>query len=258
MADELFVGEVMHARRLPPRYRFSYRVFSVLVEIGGAERARPQRRLFSRNRFNLFAFHDADHLPPGYDGTLRDWIEGVLAADGIELEGGRIRLLCFPRVLGFVFNPISVWYCEHRDGRLRAIVCEVRNTFGERHCYLLRAPDRGPMDLRDTMRHAKRFHVSPFLPIAGKYEFRFAAPADSLDIGISWVAQGQRRVVTTQRMQRVAFTDGAIARLALLVPFMTLKVIVAIHWQALKLWLRGARFHRKPSPPLEEVSRESS
>lgn len=257
MADELFVGEVMHARRVSPHYRFSYRVFSVLVEVGDAERARPRRRLFARNRFSLFSFHDADHLPPGFTGSLRDWIDGLLTANGIDLEGGRVRLLCFPRVLGFVFNPISVWYCEHRDGRIRAIVCEVRNTFGERHCYLLHAPDKGPMDLGGALFHAKRFHVSPFLPVTGDYEFRLAPPTDTLDVGITWSVDAERRVVTTQRMRRVAFTDAALLRLACLMPLMTLKVVAAIHWQALKLWLRGAQFHRKPQPPIEEISSES-
>lgn len=257
MADELFIGDVMHARRVPPHYRFSYRVFSVLVDVGGTAPARPRRRLFARNRFNLFSFHDADHLPRGFRGSLRDWIDAVLAAEDIDLEGGRVRLLCFPRVLGFAFDPISVWYCEHRDGRMRAILCEVRNTFGERHCYLLRAPDCGPMDLGKPLHHAKRFHVSPFLSVAGDYEFRFAPPTDSLDIGITWTVDAERRVVTTQRMRRVAFTDAELIRLACLMPLMTLKVIAAIHWQALKLWMRGARFHSKPQPPLEEISRES-
>ncbi len=246
---ELFVGEVMHARLGKPRYRFNYGVFSVLLDIDRLHQVTGRLRWFSRNRFNLMSFHDRDHLAADSTLGLREWAETVLAARGIDLEGGRIRLLCFPRVLGFTFNPLSIWYCEHRDGRLRAIICEVRNTFGERHCYVL-----PQAEWNTFMRAKKRFHVSPFMGMDGEYTFRFAQPRESLDIAIVERVQGQRVFVASQRMERTALTDGALWALTFMMPLMTLKVVMAIHWQALKIWLRGGHFHRKPAPPPEEVS----
>jgi uncharacterized protein len=248
---ELFVGEVMHARLGEPAYRFRYGVFSLLLDIDRLHQATGRLRWFSRNRFNLISFHDRDHLAEDCTLGLREWAERVLAARGIDLEGGRIRLLCFPRVLGFVFNPLSIWYCEHKDGRLRAIICEVRNTFGERHCYVL--PEAG----WDThLRHPKRFHVSPFMGMEGEYTFRFTQPRETLDIAIIERMGGRRVFVARQHMERTALTDGALWALMLVMPLMTLKVVLAIHWQALKIWLRGGKFHRKPPPPSEEVSHD--
>lgn len=249
MDAELFVGQVMHARLGEPRYRFNYNVFSLLLDIDRLDQAAGRLRWFSWNRFNLMSFHDRDHLATDCALGLREWAEQVLASRGIDLKGGRIRLLCFPRVLGFAFNPLSIWYCECSDGRLRAIICEVRNTFGERHCYVLPAAAWGT-----HLRHAKRFHVSPFMGMEGEYTFRFTQPREVLDIAIVERVAGQREFIARQRMEHMALTDGALWALTLMMPLMTLKVVLAIHWQALKIWLRGGRFHPKPAPPSEEVS----
>ncbi len=254
-----YVGQVFHRRLIQPVYSFVYRVFNVLVDIDHVDQLASQLALFSHNRFNLFSFYDHDHLPKAYldgnpSGSLRDWIEQGLAAHGIELNGGRVRLFCYPRILGFVFNPLSVWYCEDDQGNLVAVLCEVRNTFKERHCYLLRNPKGELLDLGHVHRHPKLFHVSPFLPVAGSYEFRFGLTDESLDVGIVWIHQQQRSMIATQRMRKVATTDGVLLKTFFSLPLMTLKVVFAIHWQALKIWLRGARFHRKPEPPHKEIS----
>ncbi|MCU0767141.1 MAG: DUF1365 domain-containing protein [Gammaproteobacteria bacterium] len=248
----LYAGEVMHRRLFPVDYRFSYRVFSLLLDVDRLDEAGRASRLFSHNRFNLVSFHDADHGPR--DGTpLRPWIDGVLRRFGIDLEGGPIALLCLPRVLGFGFNPLAIWYCRHRDGSLRAVLLEVSNTFGERHGYLLH--DAGA-EMAWPVRKArqKEFHVSPFVAMEAEYRFRLAEPAERLEVGIREFQSGRLMLVAAQVAERRALTTATLARAVLAVPLQTFKVLGMIHWQALKIWLRGAPFHRKPAPPAQEVS----
>ncbi|MBL6749636.1 MAG: DUF1365 domain-containing protein [Nevskia sp.] len=245
-AAALYTARVMHRRRVAPFYRFVYRLFYVLVDVDRVAEAAAGLRLFSHNRFNLAAFHDRDHGDGS--GALRAWAERVLAGGGIALDGGRIRLLALPRLLGFAFNPLSLWYCEHRDGGLRAVIAEVRNTFGEKHCYLLAA---GGLPLQDStpLEKDKCFHVSPFLDTAGRYRFVLSLPGERLRVAIHESRLGQPILDATLAAERRPLTDGALLRLAAAMPLMTLKVVAGIHWQALKLWLRGAKFHRKPRPP---------
>jgi DUF1365 family protein len=254
-----YLGSVFHRRRVDPKYRFTYRVFNVLVDIDRLDALDRSHTWFSHNRFNLFSLYNQDHLPADASvqagqTSLRGWAEAGLSAHGIDLKGGRIGLFCYPRILGFVFNPLSAWYCWDDQSRLVAIICEVRNTFGERHCYLIRSLDGEPLDLTRAHHHPKRFHVSPFLPIDGDYEFRFNPPGDQLDIGIVWLQNDERAMIATQRMRRVASSDKTLLKVFFTLPLMTLKVVFAIHWQALKIWLRGGRFHKKPAPPKKEIS----
>ncbi len=250
----LYPSRVMHLRRAPVRYQFFYRVFYLLLDIDAL--AQSATRLFSYNRWNLLSFHDRDHGPR--DGSpLRPWLERLLKRHGIELAGGRIRLLCMPRILGYGFNPISVYYCEHRDGSLRAILCEVRNTFGEYHCYLL---NRGgeAMQYADPHRKSKMFHVSPLIDMSGEYRFRFSAPDMHFRVLIRLfqAEAGQQRMLMAASLdgKRQPLTDRGLLWQLLAMPLMSIKVMAAIHWQAFKIWLRGARFHPKPSPPRQEVS----
>ena len=258
-AHAFYQGRVFHKRLIDPRYQFAYRVFNVCLDIDAVTELSDRLKLFSHNRFNLFSFYDADHLAKeaGMDsdpGALRRWVESGLREHGIELQGGQIRLFCYPRILGFVFNPLSIWYCENHDGQLVAILCEVRNTFGERHCYLLRDPDGGVLDLNKPHHHAKQFHVSPFLPSSGDYEFRFSEPAKQLDVSIVWLKENERAMVATQRMKKIPMNDATLLKIFFTLPLMTLKVVAAIHWQALKIWVRGAKFYKKPKPPEKEIS----
>jgi DUF1365 family protein len=247
----LYSCRVMHRRLVAPYYRFVYRVFYLLLDIDRIDQAGRGLRLFSHNRFNLLAFHDRDHGDGS--GRLRAWAEGLLAGAGIGLDGGRIRLLTLPRLLGHAFNPISLWYCEHRDGSLRAVIADVHNTFGERHCYLLGA-DGAAMPWEARYEKDKCFHVSPFFDLAGRYRFSLGEPGERVRLAIHETRDGQGILDATLAGERLPLRDGAILRLAAQMPFMTLKVVAGIHWEALKIWLRGGRFHRKPAPPAVGVS----
>ena len=251
-AARLYRGEVMHRRVFPVDYRFTYRVYSLLVDIDRLDDVARGSILFSHNRFNLFAVHDRDHGPR--DGSnLRSWLDALLARQGIDLEGGRVRLLCFPRLLGYVFNPLSIWYCEHADGSLRAVLCEVSNTFGERHSYLLHAHGE-PMTwpVRDAKQ--KCFHVSPFIDMNAEYHFRLSEPADALRVLIREFQDDRLMLVAAQVGEARRFSTRELMACAIAIPFLTFKIMAMIHWQALKIWLKGARFYRKPQPPAEEVS----
>lgn len=251
-AAVLYPARISHRRRIAPLYRFVYRVFYLLIDVDRIDEAARGMRLFSHNRFNLLAFHDRDH-GDGKHGGLRCWAERVLAGASIVIEGGRIRLLCLPRVLGFGFNPISLWYCEHRDGSLRAVIAEVRNTFGERHAYLL-ASGGAPLTYEQPQDKDKCFHVSPFMDLAGRYRFLLSEPGERLRVVIHETREGVPILDATLAAERRALTDWAALRHALRLPLMTLKVVAAIHWEALKIGLRGARFHRKPEPPRVKVT----
>lgn len=244
----LYDGEVMHRRRDRFAYGFTYRVFSLLVDVDELPALERRLRFFSHNRFNLLSFHDRDHGPR--DGRpLRAWIEALLRTRGVELEGGSIRLLCFPRLLGFVFNPLSVWYCRHRDGSLRALVCEVRNTFGGMHHYVLSDGGR-PLDWSAEYRARKVFHVSPFVQPEAEYRFRFQEPGERVGVYIKEFTRGAPLLDASIGGRKVPLMDARLLYMFGRMPFMTLKVIAAIHWQALKLWLRRARFHPVPEAGL--------
>lgn len=249
-AGHLYPATVMHRRLVAPLYRFTYRVFYLLVDVDRLDGLDRALRFFSHNRGNLLSIRDADH---GDGRGLRAWAERMLRSGGLEPDGGRIRLLCMPRVLGMGFNPISLWYCERRDGSLQAILAEVNNTFGEKHSYLLAsAPDAAAYG--QTYEKDKCFHVSPFFDLHGRYRFELGEPGEALRVLIHETREGVPILDATLAARRQALTDGAIVKQVLAMPLLMLKVVAGIHWEALKIWLRGARFHSKPAPPAHELS----
>ncbi len=250
----LYVGEVMHRRSRPRAYEFVYRVFNVVLDIDRLPETAARCRLFSHNRFNLFSFHDRDHGPR--DGSaLRPWIEKQLAAAGLGHAAVDVRLLCMPRVLGYGFDPLSIWYCHDSAGDLRAILYQVKNTFGDQHGYLL------PVGANSENRSApsdhefdKIFHVSPMIAMDARYRIRTASPDETLAVLIRESDDAGEFLVATLTGARREMTDAALIRQFLRVPFMSLKVIVAIHWQAIRLMLRGVKYTNRPEPPAEDVS----
>ena len=251
MTADLYVGEVMHRRSRPKAYEFVYRVFNILVDIDALDDDAGALRLFSHNRFNLFSFHDRDHGPR--DGTpLRPWIERHLADAGLSHASAEIRLLCMPRVLGYVFDPISIYYCSDADGRLGAILYEVKNTFGDQHGYLFPvSPGAGaPQDhIAD-----KIFHVSPLIAMNARYRIRTAAPDERLAVLIRESDDDGEFLVATLTGDRRDLTDRALLGRFFRIPFLTLKIMAAIHFEAIRLMLRGVKYTRRPEPPAEEVS----
>lgn len=248
-ASALYFGEVVHARLRPRRHRLRYRVFALLVDLDELKHLRL--RLLSHNRFNLFSLHDRDH-GPGEAAPLRGHVERQLAAAGIPIDGGPIRLLCSPRVLGYVFNPLSLYFCHRADGTLAAVLYEVSNTFGERHSYLIPAAPAADGTVRQSC--PKRFHVSPFIAMAMTYHFRLAVPAESLSLRIRETDAEGTLLAASLTGRRAALTDRTLARAFLACPLLTLKVIAGIHWEALRLWLKGVPLHDRPPPPPRPVT----
>ena len=248
----LYFGRVMHHRLRPFRHRFTYRVFSIWLDIDRIADAASRLRLFSHNRFNLFSFHDKDH--GRRDGApLRPWVEDLLARNGIELAGGRISILCYPRILGYVFNPLSVFFCHDADGQLRAIVYEVKNTFGDQHCYVLPL-SVGANQSQVRQSCTKRFYVSPFIGMQADYRFLIRPPADDLSIVIRQSVPEGAQLIAALTGRRVCLRDAILLKAFCQYPLMTIKIISAIHWEALWIWLKGAKYYGRPPAPDREAS----
>jgi hypothetical protein len=246
----LYFGSVMHRRLRHRRHRLAYRVFTLYVDLDELPALQRRLRLFSWNRFNLFGLNDAD-LGDGI-GSPASWARRQLARAGLAHAGARIGLLCYPRVLGYVFNPISVYFCFDRRGTLGAVIYEVHNTFGERHSYLVPVDPDAPGPFRHHC--AKRLHVSPFIGMEATYHFRLGVPGERLSFAIAETDADGPVLQAAATGARVALTDRALVSAFLRYPFMTLKVIAAIHWEALRLWLKGLPVHRKPAPPAAAVT----
>lgn len=249
----LYDCRVVHCRHAAPRLRFGYRLFYLLVDIDRLDDLSQALWLFSHNAFNLFGIDDRDH-GSRRRGGLREWAEAALRGAGIAPDGGCIRLLCLPRICGYAFNPLALWYCESRDGRLQAVIAEVRNTFGERHSYVL---ERGgaAVEWLQAIDKDKVFHVSPFLELQGsRYRFRVEAPAERLRVAIREILHGMPVLDANLSGRRRRLSSVALLRVLLGMPWIGVKVIVAIHWQALRLLWRRAPFHSKPLPPSSEIS----
>jgi DUF1365 family protein len=246
LASCLYAGTVMHRRFKPRAHRLTYRLFWSLFDLDELPHLPSRLRLLSLNAFNLFGFYTADH-GDGSARPLRQQVEDHLAAAGIDLDGGAIRLLCMPRLIGFVFNPISVYYCHHRAGALKAVLYEVHNTFGQRHSYLI--PVDGDVGDALEQRCLKAFYVSPFMDMDIAYRFRLREPAERVALFIESSDALGPVLIASLAGARQALTDAALLRAFLGFPLMTLKVVAGIHWEALKLWLKGMRPRPRPAAP---------
>lgn len=210
--------------------------------------------IFSLNRFNIFSFHFRDH--GSRDGEHpRDWIGKLLEQNNMREAAHDVWLQTFPRILGFVFNPVSFWYCHDSQGDLMAVVCEVNNTFGETHLYLLNRDDNSPIQEGDVLSCRKIFHVSPFFDVHGHYEFRFSALDKNRSVSINYYEPEGLSLKTVITGRPTELNSRNLVSSLLRNGWMTVRIVVGIHWQALKLWLKGARFHSKPNPPEKELSR---
>lgn len=248
LASALYPGVVTHLRLRPRRHRLRYRIFQALIDLDELE-ALDRLRLFSRGRFNLFGFNDADHGDGS--GDLRGYVERTLADGGVDYDGGPIRILCMPRVLGYVYNPLSIYFCHRRSGALAGVLYEVNNTFGERHSYLFPIAGEGP-----SHRHGcdKTFYVSPFMGMDMRYGFEVEEPRERASTVIrGWDAEGLL-ITAAFAAERRPLTDRQLLSAFLGHPLLTLKVVAGIHWEALKLFAKGVRLTRRPPAPQRPVT----
>ena len=242
MRSRLYVGHVMHHRLTEPQHRFRYRVYYHLIDLDELDMLDGRLRLFGYRRARPVRFRDADHLD-AQGRPLSEHVRQYLIGQGVTTSIARIELLTQCRVFGFVFNPVSFFYCFSADEVLAAIVAEVHNTFGERHCYLLRA---GETAVGNHWHEKKVFHVSPFMTLAGTYEFEMGMPGERLAIRIDLGRGGSKVFTSRLALEARPLTDAALAGLLLRYPLMPHAVLAAIHRQAFALWRKGLTYHPKP------------
>ncbi|TFW56001.1 DUF1365 domain-containing protein [Bradyrhizobium sp. MOS001] len=236
----LYWGKVMHARWRPVQHRFTYDVMSLLIDLDRLDDADRQSRLFGVNRAAIFSFHERDH-GNRTGANLSQYVRLLAAERGIDLSGGRVRLLCYPRFLGYVFNPLSIYFCYAASGDLALLIYEVRNTFGEMHLYVLPVQDMpGKRSIRQSQ--AKEFYVSPFMEMRMHYRFSISPPARHVRVRILQKNEQGAMFAAAFFGRRRRLTDARLLAAFFGLPFLTFKVIAAIHWEALRLWLKGVPY----------------
>lgn len=249
--SKIYEGRVFHQRFRPRKHRLSYRVFSMMIDLEELPDLDRSHRLFSYNRFGVLSFWDRDY-GSGEDRPLIVYVRGALKAAGLDMPGGRVAMLCYPRLFGYVFNPLSVYYCYDRSDTLKAVLYEVSNTFGERHTYLIEVNGTDQKNIHQSCR--KAFYVSPFIDVSGEYRFRLTHPGDDITVLIDQCDDGGVLLKASFSGRAHAVSDATFAAMVMKYPLMTFKVIVGIHWEALKLWRKGLKLFDHPAPPPSPIT----
>lgn len=249
LQSALYAGHVVHARLRPRQHKLRYRVFCLLLDLDELPLLARLTRLFGVNAGGVLSFWEKDH-GDGRATGLRDWVEAQLVSARIEMGRPTIRMLCYPRMFGYVFNPLTVYFCSDAEGRTRAILYEVCNTFGERHTYIIPAEGTGK-----AIEHAcaKALYVSPFMPMDCAYNFHIEPPGERVLVSINETDAEGMLLRAAFAGKREALTGKALLRALLAYPLMTVKVMGAIHWEALKLWRKGVPFYRH-EPAAERIA----
>lgn len=249
----LYRGKIEHRRLTPKENSFRYGIYFLLLDLDEIDDVAAGLRFFSHNRLNLFSLYDSDH--GARDGTRpRAWIDTVLASVDISLDGGRVMLLTFPRVLGFRFYPVSYWYCYHQDGTLRAVLAEVNNTFHQNHNYLLHKKGQ-PLVWGEELTAHKIFYVSPFIQMSPiEYHFVLTEPEGDLEITMDVLRDEQTLLLAELKLARRELRDSTIIGSFLRYGPMSLRAKFFIYWQALKIRSKGIRTVPRPTPPKEQTS----
>jgi uncharacterized protein len=251
--SSLYIGAVTHRRRVPVENGFRYGVYFTFLDIDNVQMVADRLRLFSYNRAGVFSFHDKDHGPRTGE-PLRPWIDETLSRAGIELEGGRVFLLTFPRVLGTKFYPVSFWYCYHADGTVRAVLAEVQNTFREHHNYLLHQSG-DPLDWTVKPTVTKVFYVSPFIEMDARYEFRLSEPRDRLGVSIYDFVKGPLLLTASIDLKTAELSDRNLMQLLFRYGPMSARAWLLIHAQAVRIVSKRIPYvPKKMPPPVEETT----
>lgn len=245
----IYAGSVGHVRYSVPRHKFAYKLWMLALDLDDLDGFAARSRIFRHNRFALVGIDDRDHGPR--DGSpLRPWVEAALAENGLARFGARIRFITIPRIMGYAFSPISFYFCADTDGRLGAVLHQVKNTFGDQVSYLIPVVGDGMI----RQRVAKAMHVSPLFDMAGHYDFTFSRPTARFAMSIRYGGD-QKRMTATMALAASPATDRAMLGQLARMPLVTIKVIAGIHWEAIKTLMRGAKFHREPKTPHPPIVR---
>ncbi|MBC8297432.1 MAG: DUF1365 domain-containing protein [Pelagibacterales bacterium] len=239
--SSIYIGNVIHKRFKPKIHFFKYKVFSILLDISEIDILDKSLKIFSYNKFNIVSFYDADHGPR--DGTsIKEWVIKNLNDNRINTENIKIKLLCYPRIFGYVFNPLSVFFIYNKNSELISILYEVKNTFGEQHTYVFKTKEN-----ENYIKHTckKKFHVSPFIEMDCTYFFKILKPSEKISVIIDQYDEEGKLLYASQDGDRIEFNNKNLVLSYLRHPFMTFKIIVAIHFEAFKLWTKGIKFVKK-------------
>ena len=253
MTSSIYNGAVIHKRFKPKKHFFKYNVFSLLIDLSELEDLDKRVKFFSFNRFNLVSFYEKDH---GHrDGSsLVEWIKKNLNENDINSKDIRIKLLCYPRIFGYVFNPLSVFFIYDSSEKLISILYEVKNTFGEQHTYIFKVKDDANLFQHNC---SKKFHVSPFIEMNCNYFFRILKPGEKISVIIDQYQTDEKILYASQDGKRVDFTSKELLKSYLKHPLMTFKIISAIHYEAFKLWTKGIKFIKKKIKIRNNITFES-
>ena len=237
----IYIGKVIHKRFKPKEHYFKYKVFSLLLDLNELKAIEKKISFFSYNKFNLISFYDRDH--GNRDGScLKEWVKKNLENTGIQNKEIKIKLLCYPRIFGYVFNPLSIFFVYDKNYNLEAILYEVKNTFGEQHTYIFKTNPEGELVNNSCL---KKFFVSPFMDLSSKYFFRIIYPKNKLSVVIDQRDNEGKLLFASQDGIRVNLSSKTLLFSYLKHPFMTFKIIMAIHFEALRLWIKGIKIVKK-------------
>jgi DUF1365 family protein len=253
MNSSIYNGTVIHKRFKPKIHYFKYKVFSLLIDLSELENLSKKIKFFSYNKFNLISFYEKDH--GNRDGSsLVFWVKKNLKDNNINSENVKIKLLCYPRILGYVFNPLSVFYIYDESEKLVCILYEVKNTFGEQHTYIFKVDNDQKLYQHNC---SKKFHVSPFIEMNCKYFFRLLKPGEKISVIIDQYQTDEKILYASQDGQRVDFNTKELIKSYFKHPLMTFKIISAIHFEAFKLWVKGIKFIKKKIKIKNNITFES-